>query len=118
MTLRNETCVAIRADSLRATDDEVAELRAQVADWQLTDADGIKRLERKYRFRNFAGALAFAGHVGEAAEAEGHHPRLTLEWGGVGVEWWTHTVKGLHRNDFIMAAKSDEIYSRTQREPA
>ena len=55
-------------------------------------------------------AIALADKVGEAAEEEGHHPKITVEWGRVGVEWWTHKIKGLHRNDFIMAAKTDEIF--------
>ena len=61
---------------------------------------------------DFVAAQAFAIGVGDAAEAEGHHPRITLEWGRVKVEWWTHKIKGLHRNDFIMAAKTDDLYAR------
>jgi 4a-hydroxytetrahydrobiopterin dehydratase len=48
--------------------------------------------------------------VGEAAEKEGHHPALLTEWGKVTVSWWTHDVGGLHQNDFIMAARTDDIY--------
>ena len=110
MTLVREKCVACRRDSPRVTDEEVGELHPQVPDWTLTEVDGIKRLERAFKFSDFAGALDFTAKVGEAAESEGHHPRITLEWGRVGVEWWTHKIKGLHRNDFIMAAKTDELY--------
>jgi 4a-hydroxytetrahydrobiopterin dehydratase len=49
--------------------------------------------------------------VGEVAEAEDHHPALLTEWGKVTVTWWTHAVKGLHRNDFIAAAKTDQLHS-------
>ena len=112
MALVKEKCVACRADSPRVTDDEIAELHPQVTEWQLTEEGGIKRLKRTFRFRNFAGALDFTVRVGEAAEAEGHHPRLTAEWGRVAVEWWTHKIKGLHRNDFIMAARSDDLYEQ------
>ena len=112
MTLREEKCVACRRDSPRVTDEEIAELRSQVTQWQLTEVDAIKRLERTFRFRDFAGALDFALRVGQAAEAEGHHPRLTVEWGRAAVEWWTHKIKGLHRNDFIMASRTDQIYDR------
>ena len=55
-------------------------------------------------------AIAFTDAVGEEAEKEGHHPRLTTEWGKVAVTWWTHKIRNLHRNDFIMAAKTDRIY--------
>ena len=108
--LTQEKCVACRRDSPRVTQEEIAELSPHVSDWQLTENDGIKRLQRGFRFRDFAGALAFARDVAEAAEEEGHHPRIVLEWGRVGVDWWTHKIRGLHRNDFIMAAKTDEIY--------
>ena len=113
MTLVRERCVACRRDSPRVTDDETAELRPQVPEWELVEVDTIKRLERAFRFRNFVEALDFASQVGEAAEAEGHHPRLVVEWGRVAVQWWTHKIKGLHRNDFVMAAKTDEICRRT-----
>jgi 4a-hydroxytetrahydrobiopterin dehydratase len=96
------------------TEEEIAQLYPQVPDWQLGEHDGIKKLERTFRTRNFAQAMALTSKIGEAAEAEGHHPRLTVEWGRVRVEWWTHKIKGLHRNDFIMAAKTDEIYRQFQ----
>jgi 4a-hydroxytetrahydrobiopterin dehydratase len=70
---------------------------------------GTKRLERTFKFENFAQALSFTNKVGEQAEEEGHHPALLTEWGKVTVTWWTHKIGGLHRNDFIMAAKTDEL---------
>ncbi len=110
MTIRREKCVACRRDSPRVTHQEIAELSPQIPDWKLTDSDGISRLERTFEFRNFTDALAFAIKVGNAADEEGHHPRLTVEWGRVAVDWWTHKIRGLHRNDFIMAAKTDELW--------
>jgi len=94
------------------TDDEVAELQPQVADWELLELDGIKRLRRVFPFDDFAQALAFTGEVGALAEAEGHHPALLTEWGRTTVTWWTHKIRGLHRNDFIMAAKTDALLRR------
>ena len=108
--LNQEKCVACRRDSPRVTDEEIAELHPMIADWELTEQDSIPRLERTFRFQNFAEALAFSGSVGEAAEEEGHHPRIVTEWGRVTVAWWTHKIRGLHRNDFIMAAKTDRLY--------
>ena len=64
-------------------------------------------LERLFHFPSFADALAFTNRVGAIAEDEGHHPALLTEWGQVTVTWWTHKIRGLHRNDFIMAAKTE-----------
>ena len=112
MALTKEKCVACRRDSPKVTDAETSELHPEIPEWQLTDVDGTKRLKRSFRFRGFAGPLELATRVGQAAESEGHHPRITLEWGSVRVEWWTHKIMGLHRNDFVMAAKTDELYSK------
>jgi 4a-hydroxytetrahydrobiopterin dehydratase len=81
-----------------------------VSDWGIVERDGIKRLRRVFSVDDFALALAFTKKVGELAEEEGHHPALLTEWGRTTVTWWTHKIKGLHRNDFIMAAKTDELY--------
>jgi 4a-hydroxytetrahydrobiopterin dehydratase len=83
-----------------------------VTEWRLTEDGGVKRLDRTFKVADFARAISFADAVGEAAEEEGHHPRLTVEWGRVNVAWWTHKIKGLHRNDFVMAAKTDELFAQ------
>lgn len=103
-------CVPCRGGEPTVTPQEMAELLPQIPDWQLVEREDIPRLERVYRFKNFAEALAFTNRVGQAAEEEDHHPALLTEWGKVTVTWWTHKLKGLHRNDFIMAAKTDELY--------
>jgi len=107
--LTYERCVACRRDSPRVTDTEIAELKPQIPEWNLVEREGIPRLERTYRFKDFVQALAFTNKVGTLAEEEGHHPMLVTEWGKVAVSWWTHKIKGLHRNDFIMAAKTDQL---------
>jgi len=89
---------------------ELSLYQPQVPDWQLIEREGVKRLERAFKFKNFAQALDFTNRVGALAEAEGHHPAILTEWGRVTVTWWTHKIKGLHRNDFIMAAKTDQLY--------
>jgi 4a-hydroxytetrahydrobiopterin dehydratase len=91
------------------TEAEVQELRPQVPDWTLVEREGIQRIERVFRFANFAEALAFTNRVGALAEEERHHPAILTEWGRVTVTWWTHKIRGLHRNDFIMAAKADSL---------
>jgi 4a-hydroxytetrahydrobiopterin dehydratase len=103
-------CVACRRDAPTATDSEIDEFRPQVAEWEIVEPDGIKRLRRVFSFEDFGQALDFTKRVGELAEDEGHHPALLTEWGRTTVTWWTHKIKGLHRNDFIMAAKTDELY--------
>jgi 4a-hydroxytetrahydrobiopterin dehydratase len=102
-------CTACRGDEPTLTDAEIAEMHPRVPEWQVVEREGIKRLERVFRFPNFAQALAFTNRVGEQAEEEGHHPALLTEWGKVTVTWWTHKIGGLHRNDFIMAAKTNEL---------
>lgn len=104
-------CEACRVGAPTATDKEIAEFRQQVPQWTIVEREGIKRLERTFTFKNFVDALAFTNKVGEIAEEEGHHPALLTEWGRVTVTWWTHKIKGLHRNDFIMAAKTDQAYA-------
>jgi 4a-hydroxytetrahydrobiopterin dehydratase len=81
----------------------------QVPDWLVKEIDGEKRLERMYKFKNFAQAIAFTDQVGKIAEEEDHHPLIVTEWGKVTVQWWTHKIHGLHQNDFIMAAKTDKL---------
>jgi 4a-hydroxytetrahydrobiopterin dehydratase len=108
-TLATEKCSACRSDAPRATQQQIQELKPQVPDWKLVERDGIPRLERAFSFANFADALSFTNRVGALAEAEGHHPALLTEWGQVTVALWTHAIRGLHRNDFVMAAKIDSL---------
>ncbi len=107
--LEKQQCVACRADAPRVSDEELAELIRQIPDWTPVVRDGIMQLERVFPFGNFVEAMAFTNRVGELAEAQGHHPAILTEWGKVTVTWWTHKIKGLHRNDFIMAAKTDRL---------
>ena len=108
--LNGERCVACRSDSLHVTDQDVADLHPQIPAWQIIEQPEFPKLQRVFRFVDFSDALAFTDTVGAQAEFEGHHPRIVTEWGWVTVEWWTHKIKGLHRNDFIMAAKTDQLY--------
>ncbi|MBI2461523.1 MAG: 4a-hydroxytetrahydrobiopterin dehydratase [Candidatus Rokubacteria bacterium] len=110
-SLASERCVACRGDSPRVTAAEVEELRREVPDWDLVERDGILRLEKVFRYPDFGEALAFTNRVGFLAEVEGHHPAILTEWGRVTVRWWTHQIRWLHRNDFVMAAKTDALAS-------
>lgn len=110
--LSQEKCAACLPNSPRVTANEIIQLKPQIPDWNLIEKNGIPQLERTYKFPDFKSAIAFTNSVGEAAETEGHHPALLTEWGKVTVTWWTHAISGLHRNDFIMAAKTDAIAHR------
>jgi 4a-hydroxytetrahydrobiopterin dehydratase len=108
--LRSMKCIPCRGDEPTVTGEELERYHAQIPDWEVVEIDGVKRLRRVFKFKNFAQALAFTDQVGQMAEREDHHPSLLTEWGKVTVTWWTHKIKGLHRNDFIMAAHCDSLY--------
>ncbi len=83
----------------------------QLPHWSVVEVHGVERLERVYTFGNFTQALDFTVRVGRMADEQDHHPALLTEWGKVTVSWWTHKIGGLHRNDFVCAARSDQLYS-------
>ena len=84
----------------------LADYLKQVQGWELVE---WKKIVKAFKFPNFRKALEFTNRVGELAESEGHHPDIYLSWGKVKVELSTHAVKGLSENDFILAAKIDEL---------
>ena len=110
--LKEMRCVACRSDAPTVTEAEIAELHPQISEWEIVEQDGVKKLTRVFRLDDFAQALAFTNALGQLAEEEDHHPALLTEWGQATVTWWTHKIKGLHRNDFVMAAKADDLYRR------
>jgi len=103
-------CIACRGGDPKLTDAEIAELHPQVSEWELVTQDDLFRLQRVFKLKNYAESLGFTNKIAALAEEEDHHPLIILEWGRVTVQWWTHVVKGLHKNDFIMAAKTDRIF--------
>lgn len=109
--LAKQECIPCKGDEPTVTEEEIKEYKSEVPKWEIKDRDGVKQLERTYEFDNFEEALEFTNLVGEAAEKQDHHPKLVTEWGKVKVTWWTHKIGGLHKNDFVMAARSDELYS-------
>lgn len=113
--LTRESCVPCRGGVPTLTDDEIAALKPQVPEWAVTEVGGVKRIQREFKFKDFRQALDFTVAVGELAEREGHHPDVHLSWGRVLVETWTHKIKGLHHNDFILAAKADELYAAARK---
>jgi 4a-hydroxytetrahydrobiopterin dehydratase len=91
------------------TRQEIGQYLPQLPGWRIVDVDGIERLEKTFPFNSFAQALHFTNQVGDLAEQANHHPAILIEWGRVTVSWWTHTIAGLHVNDFIMAARTDQF---------
>lgn len=110
-SLADEVCPACRGDVPALAAGEVDALRPRVPAWDVVEREGVPRLERVFPFDDFAGALAFTSRIGALAEAQGHHPALLTEWGRVTVGWWTHAIRGLHRNDFVMAARTDRAFA-------
>lgn len=109
MELDKEKCIPCQGGMPKLTDKEIKAYSRKVNHWSVVEKDGIKRLEKSFKFKDFAEALAFTNKVGKIAEEEGHHPDILTEWGKVTVSWWTHAIRGLHKNDFIMASKTDGL---------
>lgn len=107
--LSQNRCEACRVGAPKVTEEELAQLKPEIPEWEIITINEIPQLTRAFKFSNFIEAMAFANNVGRIAEDEGHHPAIRVEWGKVTVWWWTHKIKGLHRNDFIMAAKTDNL---------
>ena len=107
--LSNQQCEACHVEAPKVTDEELKTLLRQIPDWIPQVRNNVMMLEREYKFKNYKLAWAFANKVSELAEEEFHHPSILLEWGKVTVTWWTHSIHGLHKNDFICAAKTDEL---------
>ncbi|HET6595057.1 MAG TPA: 4a-hydroxytetrahydrobiopterin dehydratase [Anaerolineales bacterium] len=110
MNLAAGKCVACKAGEPTLTDAEIADLLPQVQGWEVKEVNGEKRIEKVFKLKNFAQALEFTNKIGAIAEEEDHHPLIITEYGRVTVDWWTHKIGGLHKNDFIMAAKTNELY--------
>jgi 4a-hydroxytetrahydrobiopterin dehydratase len=99
-------CVPCRGGVPPLRADQIQVLLAQVNGWEVV---GQHHIAKHYSFPDFALALAFVNRIGQVAETEGHHPDISLTWGKVGVEIWTHKIDGLTESDFILAAKLDQI---------
>jgi 4a-hydroxytetrahydrobiopterin dehydratase len=109
--LSEQGCEACRADAPRISDADLKRLITEIPDWEIIVVDGIMQLRREFKFRGFAKAMAFSNRVGDLAEFANHHPAILTEWGRVNVTWWSHKIRGLHKNDLIMAARTDKVYA-------
>ena len=109
--LSKQNCEACRADAPLISDEELKQLTPAIPDWQVIVVDGVMQLQREFSFKNFAEAMVFSNSVGDLAEAENHHPAILTEWGKVTVTWWSHKIRGLHKNDLILAARTDRVHA-------
>ena len=109
--LSKQDCEACRADAPKISDEDLKLLMPEIPDWNVIVVDGVMQLAREFGFKNFEQAMVFSNRVGDIAEAVDHHPAILTEWGRVTVTWWSHNIRGLHKNDLIMAARTDEVYA-------
>ncbi len=108
--LHTQKCEPCSGDEAALAQYEIEAFLEQVPEWELDQPKKVPKITRRFSFDDFAQALSFTNRVGEIAEQQGHHPRITTEWGKVKVTWWTHKIGGLHANDFIMASKTNKMY--------
>jgi len=108
--LTHMVCVPCRGGEPPLDEREIGDLGQQTPGWNVIEVEGIKRLQRAFKFKDFVEALDFTQRIGGLAESQGHHPALLTEYGKVTVTWWTHKIRGLHKNDFIMSARTTEMY--------
>ena len=109
MSLKESKCEACTIDAPLVSDLEAKNLLSELDGWVIERVSGIDQLVKTYKFSNYAESLDFSNKVADLAESEDHHPKIVLEYGSVEVSWWSHKIKGLHKNDFICAAKTDLI---------
>ena len=102
-------CVACEPGTPPLPQSEVGRLLTQLDGWEVEETEGHLQLVKTYKFKGFMPGVEFVNRIASIAEAEGHHPDLLLRYGAVAVQLWTHAAGGLTENDFILAAKIDEV---------
>ena len=106
--LSPSTCEACRIDAAKVSDDEANILLKEIDNWDLIHEE-VKQLKKTFSFSSYKESVDFSNKIAKMADREDHHPTIILEWGKVTVLWWSHKIKGLHKNDFICAAKTDQL---------
>ena len=107
MELKNQKCQACSGNTPKFDDKQISDNLSKLNSWSVNDEQ--KMIYKKFNFKTFKQALTFTNKVGEIADLEGHHPDISLGWGYSLVMLHTHAIQGLSINDFIIAAKIDEI---------
>ena len=113
--LVTSSCEACRADAPVLENKEIQELLSQIPSWRVFEEDDTKKIICSFIFLNYDDSRNFLNKVADLAEEEDHHPEIILECGKVTVTWWSHKIKGLHKNDFICASKTDAVFENLQK---
>ena len=108
--LTSRKCVPCEGGIPPLPKEQIAEFMKQLSgEWQLIEESNIPKIKKKYKFANFKEAISFVNKVASLAESEGHHPNIFVYYNKVDIELYTHAIKGLHDNDFIIAVKIDKL---------
>ncbi|MEH6445590.1 MAG: 4a-hydroxytetrahydrobiopterin dehydratase [Oceanospirillaceae bacterium] len=107
--LTNLNCTNHKTENQLISPFIIRPLMAQLPDWELVVDNDKEHLKAEFKIKNYMKAIAFCNAIAELAEAADHHPKIIIEYAKVTVYWWTHTLRGLHKNDFILAAKTSAL---------
>ena len=106
--LSSQSCEACQIDAPKVPQDQIQILLSEINGWVLIE-EPINKIQKVFSFKSYKDSVDFSNKVASLADAEDHHPQIVLEWGKVTVIWWSHKIEGLHKNDFICAAKTDKL---------
>jgi 4a-hydroxytetrahydrobiopterin dehydratase len=106
--LSSQSCEACQIDAPKVPQDQIQILLSEINGWVLID-EPINKIQKVFSFKSYKDSVDFSNKVASLADDEDHHPQIVLEWGKVAVIWWSHKIEGLHKNDFICAAKTDKL---------
>ncbi|MCL4338522.1 4a-hydroxytetrahydrobiopterin dehydratase [Patescibacteria group bacterium] len=109
-SLTSKKCIPCEGGAAPLIAEEIEKYMPLIPQWMLEEG----KLVRRFQFKDFREAIAFVNKVADLAEREGHHPNISVYgWNKVKLTCFTHAIQGLHLNDFILAAKTDQIYLRS-----
>jgi 4a-hydroxytetrahydrobiopterin dehydratase len=112
MNLNQQQCEACKVGAPQLSKKELAVFLNEYPSWSLIEEGGINKILREYTFKDFSAALSFTNAIGVISEQHNHHPDILTQWGKVTVTWWTHKINGLHKNDIIMASRSEALFNQ------
>ena len=107
--LSSQSCEACQIDAPKVPQDQIQILLSEINGWVLIE-EPINKIQKIFSFKSYKDSVDFSNKVASLADDEDHHPKIVLEWGKVTVIWWSHKIEGLHKNDFICAAKTDKLF--------
>jgi 4a-hydroxytetrahydrobiopterin dehydratase len=105
-------CESCKPGAPLVTQKEIKEYMPLIPDWEIVEEEGVRKLKREYLTGDYHATMKLVNFIAELANEEDHHPLMVVEYSSLTVLWWSHKIKGLHLNDFIMAAKSDAAFLR------